>query len=137
MHSSYDFASDSPQVSIKLQNTVSEFMDPVRKEQASVNQINAFITFVDDDRILPLCRPMAPEFRYHPSESDKAVSSHFVYACPNSENTDMIRVLQALAHRLPATPGGECPITEEQRAFREKYKPEFDAMKAEQDEIVE
>jgi hypothetical protein len=49
MHSSYDLASDSPQVSIKLQNTVSDFMDVVRKKQASVNQINDFIAFVDDD----------------------------------------------------------------------------------------
>ena len=49
----------------------------------------------------------------------------------------MIRVLQAFTHHLPATPGGKCPATEEERAFREKHKPEFDAMKAEEDAMAE
>jgi len=137
LHSSYDFSSHSPQVSIKLQNTVSDFIKLVRKKQASADQIDDFIAFVDDDRVLPLCRGMVPEFRHHPSQSDKAFCSNFEYACPNSENADMIRVLQALAHRLPATPGGECPVTKEERAFREKHKPEFDAMKAEEDAMME
>lgn len=137
LHSSYDFSAHSPQVSMKLLSTVSDFMDLVRRKQASADQIEDFIAFVDDDRILPLCRPMVPEFRCHPSESDRAFTNHFVYACPNSENTDLKHVLQALTHRLPATPGGECPSTERERAFREKYKPEFDAMKAEGDETVE
>src|ERR1700728_1741866 len=137
LHSSYDFSSHSPQGSIKLQNTVSDFMKLVRKKQAPANPIDAFIAFVDDDRVLPLSRPMVPEFRYHPSQSDKALFNNFEYACPNSENADMIRVLQALAHRLPATPGGKCPETKEEKAFRKKYKPEFDAMKAEEDAMEE
>jgi hypothetical protein len=137
MHSSYDFPSYSLQVSIRLQNTVSDFMNLVRQKQACASQINDFIAFVDDDRILPFCRPLVPEFRLHPSESDKVFSSHFAYACPNLENTDMTHVLQALAHRLPATPGGECPTTEEQRAFRETYRAEFDEMKAAEDEMAE
>jgi hypothetical protein len=137
LHSSYDFSSHSLQGAIKLQNTVSDFMKLVRKKQAPANQIDAFIAFVDDDRVLPLSRSMVPEFRYHPSQSDKAFCSNFEYACPNSENADMIRVLQALAHRLPPTPGGKCPVTEEEKAFREKYKTEFDAMKAEEDAMAE
>jgi hypothetical protein len=137
LHSSYDFSYHSPQGSIKLQNTVTDFMKLVRKKQAPADQIDDFIAFVDDDRVLPLSRAMVPEFRYHPSQSDKAFCSNFEYACPNSENADMIRILQALAHRLPTTPGGECPVTEEERAFREKYKPEFDVMKAEEDAMVE
>ena len=38
---------------------------------------------------------------------------------------------------LPATPGAKCPATEEERAFREKHKPEFDAIKAEKDAVDE
>jgi hypothetical protein len=112
-------------------------MKLVRKKQASADQIDDFIAFVDDDRVLPLSRAMVPEFRDHPSQSNKAFCSDFEYACPNLENADMIRVLQALAHRLPATPGGECPETEEERAFGEKYKPELDAMKAAEDAMME
>jgi hypothetical protein len=84
-------------------------MKLLRKKQASADQIDDFITFVDDNRVLPLSRVMVPEFRCHPSQSDKAFCSNFEYACPNSENADMIGILQALARHLPATPGGECP----------------------------
>ena len=137
LHSSYDLASQNPQGYIQAQNAVIDFINLVRKKQASTNQIDDFIAFVDHDQTLEVSRPMITEFRYHPSESDKGTSYNGEHACPNSQNPGMIRILQALAHRLPPTPGAECPMTESHKAFLEKYKPEFDAMRAGEEEMLE
>ena len=137
LHSSYGDSSGSPQISIETQNTVIDFMNLVQKKQAPHDQIDDFIAYVDHDRIVDLCRPMVPEFRYHPSESDKGASIDAEYACPNSENPNMMRELKGLAHRLPATHGGECPMTEGHKAFVEKYMEDFDAVQAETDAMIE
>lgn len=43
-------------------------------------------------------------------------------ACPISENDELMRIIHGVAHRLPQTPGEECPRTKADIAFRRDRK---------------
>ena len=98
------------------------------KQEVPAAMIDQFITFVDHDEVMPLCRMVAPEFRYHPSEGLRAVGADRDYTA------EVSRILNGVAHRLPLTPGAECPLSEKEKAYREEHKEELEQMRKDEDE---
>lgn len=123
LHSSYDLTSKSPDLSYQIQNTCSDFRDVVNRGEASLEHTNAFITFVDNDQIMGLARPVFPELRTCPVDK-------------GYDNASMDRIVHSLAHRLPAHPGEDPPLDAAEIAYREEYKEELAQMQAQQNEMA-
>ena len=127
-HPHYDFSSQSPKVSLTIQNAVEHVMGLAYKQEVPAAMIDQFITFVDHDEVMPLCRMVAPEFRYHPSDGLRAVGADRDYTA------EVSRILNGIAHRFPPTPGAECPLSEKEKGYREEHKEKLEQMRQDEEE---